>query len=499
VNLKRNLLANYLGQGWSAFIGIIFVPSYIKILGMESYGLIGFFSILVAWMTLLDMGLTPTLNREIARYKAGAISDQKILDLIRSIEWICLLAGIVILLAVFTLAPIISLRWLKITQLPHDEVVWAIRVMGLVIAARIFEELYRAAIRGMQYQVWLNATQSILATIRWVGALIVLIMVSPTIQAFFIWQAIVSLISVAIYRHKTYTWLPIIPYKGVFKMQSIIEIRRFAGGMAAITLLSLILTQVDKFLLSGMLSLDNFGYYTLAGVVAGGLTQLISPINAAIFPKFTELVTSGDQPSLASNFHNASQLMAFIIVPPAFVLTIFSSEILELWTANLILAENAAPILTLLTLGVLLNGFMNIPYMLLLSHGLTGFSVRINLFSAVFIVPLILILVPVYGVIAAGWIWILLNAINLFGSTNLMYRYVLKKERWKWYRYSVFQPLIFGSLAAVFCRWMFTNWTSNFYAVINIFATLLILVVTLALVTPLVRQKLFKKLNLLGS
>ena len=124
---------------------------------------------------------------------------------------------------------------------------------------------------------------------------------------------------------------------------------------------------------------------------------------------------------------------------------------------------------------------------------------EIFLFSAVFIVPLILILVPVYGVIAAGWIWILLNAINLFGSTNLMYRYVLKKERWKWYRYSVFEPLIFGSLAAVFCRWMFTNWTSNFYAIINIFATLLILVVTLALVTPLVRQKLFKKLNLLGS
>ena len=43
--LKRNLIANYVGQGWAALIGLVFIPLYIKYLGIESYGLIGLFAV----------------------------------------------------------------------------------------------------------------------------------------------------------------------------------------------------------------------------------------------------------------------------------------------------------------------------------------------------------------------------------------------------------------------------------------------------------------------
>ena len=39
----------------------------------------------------------------------------------------------------------------------------------------------------------------------------------------------------------------------------------------AITFLSLLLMQVDKILLSRLLTLESFGYYALAGVVANAL------------------------------------------------------------------------------------------------------------------------------------------------------------------------------------------------------------------------------------
>ena len=53
-------------------MGLIFVPVYIKYLGIESYGLIGFFASMQAWFALLDMGMTPTLGREIARFTGGS-------------------------------------------------------------------------------------------------------------------------------------------------------------------------------------------------------------------------------------------------------------------------------------------------------------------------------------------------------------------------------------------------------------------------------------------
>jgi O-antigen/teichoic acid export membrane protein len=94
--LKHNLIANYLGQGWVAIMGLAFIPFYIKYLGIESYGLIGFFALLQAWLSLLDIGMTPTLEREMARLTGLAHSAQLIRDLLRSIEVIAFAIAILI-------------------------------------------------------------------------------------------------------------------------------------------------------------------------------------------------------------------------------------------------------------------------------------------------------------------------------------------------------------------------------------------------------------------
>src|ERR1035437_5965996 len=88
MSLKRNVVANYFGQGWSALMSLAFVPLYIRYLGIESYGLIGIFALLQAWLALLDIGMKPALGREMARFTAGAHNSQSIRDLARSIELI---------------------------------------------------------------------------------------------------------------------------------------------------------------------------------------------------------------------------------------------------------------------------------------------------------------------------------------------------------------------------------------------------------------------------
>ena len=76
MHLKKNIIANYLGQGWRALLGLAFIPLYIKYLGVEAYGLIGIFAILQAWLGLLDMGMKPALGREMARFTGGAVDAQ---------------------------------------------------------------------------------------------------------------------------------------------------------------------------------------------------------------------------------------------------------------------------------------------------------------------------------------------------------------------------------------------------------------------------------------
>ena len=85
-SVRLNVFANLFGQGWRTAMGIVFVPFYIAILGIEAYGLIAIFTLLQAWLTILDMGMRPTLNREMARFLGGAHDAQSIRNVLRTME-----------------------------------------------------------------------------------------------------------------------------------------------------------------------------------------------------------------------------------------------------------------------------------------------------------------------------------------------------------------------------------------------------------------------------
>jgi hypothetical protein len=205
---KKNLAANYIGQGWVALMGLAFIPLYIKYLGIEAYGLIGLFAVLQSWLTLLDMGMTPTLGREMARFTGGGKSIESIRDLLRSIEVVAFIVAFLIAGSIFFGANWIAVNWLKSDSISAVTVANAFVVMGIVTALRFVEGIYRSAIIGMQRQILFNIINAGMATIRGLGAVIILKWVSPTIQVFFLWQGGLSILTLLLLGVATYKSLP---------------------------------------------------------------------------------------------------------------------------------------------------------------------------------------------------------------------------------------------------------------------------------------------------
>lgn len=452
-SLKKNILANYLGQGWAALMGIIFIPSYINYLGIESYGLIGILAIMQSLFVLFDMGMTATLNREMARYTAGAHTVQSIWDLLRSIEVICIVIALLIVLSIFFCSSWLSVHWLQFKTLPAEKVAQAISLMGFVVALRFIESLYRGAIVGLQRQVLLNVAGSILATLRGVGAVCVLVWVAPNIEIFFIWQGLVSVLTIIVFICSVYCYLPSYTQSAKFSWVQLKNIRQFAGGIMASTLLAVLLTQEDKIILSHLLNLEMFGYYTLAGTVVGVLSQLTNPIIQAYYPQFTELVSKKDSVRLIALYHQAAQLISVIVPPAAFMLMFFGEDLLILWTGNVTLAHNVAPIMALLVLGTLLNALMHIPSILTLAYGWPGFAVCQNIIAVLILAPAIWWATACYGAIGAAWIWVLLNSGYVLISAHFMYRRLLQTEKWRWYLHDIIFPAL-GALNMTIFFWI---------------------------------------------
>jgi O-antigen/teichoic acid export membrane protein len=440
MSLKRNLLANYLGQGWTALMGLVFVPLYIKYLGMEAYGLIGLFAVLQAWLSLLDMGMTPTLNREIARYMAGAHSTASIRDLVRTFEIVC--SGIALLLVIIigSSSAWIARDWLNVQALPAEDVARAISLMGMVAALRFVEGLYRGALLGSQKHVWLNLVSAIFATFRGLGAVILLIWVAPTIQTFFLWQMSISAMTVLVLRWGAHRSLPVLSRRPVFSVRAFSNVWKFAGGMFVTTVLALLLTQIDKLLLSRLLSLEAFGTYMFASAVAGVLFQLIGPIAQSYYPRFTELVTHGDEKAISAAYHQAAQLMTIVLVPAGLALTVFGEPLLLSWTRNNSLTEAASPIVAVLAVGTIFNGWMHIPYMMQLANGWTSLTMWVNVVAAAVLVPAIFVVVPRFGPIGAAWAWLVVNAGYVAFEMHFMHVRLLRGQKWEWFVRDILIP-----------------------------------------------------------
>ena len=433
MSLKRNVVANYLGQGWSALMAIAFVPVYIKYLGIEAYGLIGLFVVIQAWLALLDMGMTPTLTREMARFEAGEHSPQAIGDLLRTLEIVCVGVAVLICGGMALAANWLVNHWLQADGLAPQAMQTAVYIAAFVIALRFVEGLYRGAIFGLQRQVWFNAANAAVSTVRGVGVIGVLAWVAPSVEAFLLWQLALAIVPVVLYAWKTHSVLPRAPQRVRFSSRALADVGRFAGGMMGTTALVLLLTQVDKILLSRMLSLEAFGYYALASAVAAALQMLLGPITAAVYPRMVVLVSANDASPLVTLFHFAAQMITVALAPAALVLVFHAQGALFAWSGDAVLAARAAPVLSVLVLGTLLNGLLHVPYQLQLAHGWTGLAIKTNLVAVAVLVPAILWLVPIYGGIAAAWIWVALNAGYVVVSAPLMFRRLVPAEQRTWY------------------------------------------------------------------
>jgi O-antigen/teichoic acid export membrane protein len=449
MSLKKNVVANYVGQGWAAVMGIAFVPLYVKALGAETFGLIGVFAILQAWMTLLDLGLTPTLNREMALLRAGLRMSNYIRDLLRSLEAIFGVVALMMIAAVCALAPWLARGWLRADTLSPELVTDSLRLMSFVLATRWLEQIYRGALQGLQDQVWLNTAQALLATLRWAGAYVLVAFICPSIIAFFLWQGAVSILTSVVLVRRTYSLLPAGTRRGQFNLSVLRDVGGFAGGMFVGAWLSFVLTQADKLAISKLLPLDQLGYYMVASAVASGLLQLVTPLNTAVLPRLTELIANEDSSGLAQTYQRACEWMSAVVIPIGLALTFFAEPMLLAWTGDVALVATVAPMLALLALGTLFNALMNIPYMLQLAHGWTGLSIQINLVAVLLIVPMNIYLVPRYGPIGAAAGWLALNAGYLLVGAHLMHRRLLPTGKWPWYRAAIGPPLVAGALVGI--------------------------------------------------
>ena len=442
--LKANIIANIAGQGWFVLLSLLCTPFLIKLLGVEAYGLIAFYALLQNFMQILDLGMGPTLNREVARSwspSSGGNSGEFAAFVVTMERWYWIL-GSTVGLALFFLAPYVVATWLRPDQLSSEELTQSARLISLLACLQWPLGFYQNGLLGMQRQVALIAFQVVFGTMSTVGGVLFVWLGPRSIAGLLTWQVTVMLLQLCALAG--YFWFRIALPKNKLHVdpKSLRGKWGFSLGMSGIAVTGLVLTHLDKVVLSRLLTLEYFGYYTLAGTLARGLYVLITPVFNAYFPRFSNLASDDDKAKIRISYHGAAQVMSTLILPVAAIIALFSEQIALLWLHNSQVARSVAPIATLLVIGTCLNGLMNIPFALQLANGYTKIGFYINCGLVVVLVPAILFFTIRYGAIGGAAMWAAVNGLYLIVGVPVTHKYLLSGEAARWFKSDVLPPLV---------------------------------------------------------
>lgn len=450
MRLGKNLFAGLANSALTALVGLAATPGYLHFLGIERYGVVGVFLAVQALLSLLDMGLSPTLNREVARATASG-EWEPVRGLFVCLARLFAVVAVLVFVVLLGGAPWLAAHWLRPQTLDVGEVAGALAWMGLAVSCRWPAGLYASVINGSQRLALSSSFSSAYAVLSAAGALAMLAWFEGTLQVFFAWQALAALLYTLALRHAA--WRIVGGRAGA--RPAWVELRRvwrFSAGLGLIAVTSVVFTQLDKVLLSRLLSLEGFGRYALATLVAGGIYVLVTPVFNAIYPRYSALVAAGEEHSLWRLHRLGTNLMVALVFPLALALGVMSRPLLALWTQDPIVAGAVAPVVTLLCAGTALHSVMYLPYALQLARGLPRLSIHINLVMIVLLVPLMLMLTLAFGEVGAAGAWLALHVLYVLLGTWVTHRHLYPGRGGVWLARDVGLPLLLTLLVGLLAR-----------------------------------------------
>ena len=437
--MKRNLVASIIGTAVSGMVAVVLVPLYVRHLGIEGFGLIAFYTSVSVVVTLLDLGFGAAVNREVARRAAG---DAR--GVITAAQ--PLYAGIAALTgaALFLLAPWMATQWFSPHELSPETVATTLRLLAGAVALRFLYGLYSSALLGAQRHVPLNVVVTVAAALRAAAALVLFRVFEADVRAVMAAELVIAALQTLAAAALVYRFLPRTDAPaGLGALWS------FARKAAAIGILSGLVSQVDKLVVSKVLPLATFGGYAVAVTIGAIVMTAMQPFHAAAFPRLTQLAARREHDELARLYSRATRTMAAILFPLAVMAAFFMRELIAMWSGSPALAEEIRLAAVLVVAGSALYALTTLMYSLQLAHGWMTPSLVLNAVALAVLVPVSAWSASRFGAIGPAATWFGVQAVVLVADAVATHGRLL--PHYSWLR-DVAPPLLASLVVAAMSR-----------------------------------------------
>ena len=399
--IARNTILNLFGYGTPLLVALVKIPILIKGLEAERFGVLTLVWVLISYIGLFDLGLGRALIKLIAE-KLGANKKDEIPTLIWTGLSIMFCTGVIVggVTAVF-------LPWFVkvLLNIPLDlqkETLKAFYLIAGFVPIIVLSIALRGILEAHQRFDLTNIVRIPLGIFTFLAPVLVL----PFSTSLFHIVALIltgRMLACIVQAGFCFRIVPSLGNKIAFESKMAGVLVRFGGWMTITNIISPIMIYLDRFFISGIISVSAVAYYATPSEVVTKLTLIAGAMMAVFFPTFSSVFMQ-DKNYAARLFAKGVKYVFMIIFPLSLFIVVLSYEGLSIWLGSEF-AEKSTMVMQVLSLGVLFLCLGQVPYALIQGAGRPDITAKLHLIEIPFYIVVLFIMINWYGIKGASIAW----------------------------------------------------------------------------------------------
>ena len=403
--VARNIAANFIVIGWLSLLSILAIPVYIKLLGVSEWGIVAACASLQLLFNFIDAGFSQIVPKWVAREANDKVSLRNYVTLFRKVY-----LGLSILMLAFLQlnAEYLAHSWFQVAPDQSEKLELAIRIIAFQMLFQFVNNLHIGLWHGMQRQVLASLSVGGFGTLKHVATMSVLYFGTADALSYASTFAVAAMLEVV-----TNAWLVrrMLGSSGKNQSLNLIKLKPFLMEVSVLSggiVVGLMVSQLDRFILSRTVPLEDFGVYTVVATLALAFLQLQAPITRAYFPLLVQDIQNMGR---VSSIRMKRLVRGSLILStlPALLACLFAAPLLSFWLQDSRFVEVGQRPMQLLLLAVAVNTVYGCIYQVMIASGSSHLVLKFNLVAfavAGVVATTVTASDSSTGILLGGFIWL---------------------------------------------------------------------------------------------
>lgn len=411
---------NLIGQGFIVFVALFSIPLLIRGLGIERFAVLTLAWAITGYFSIFDLGISRGITKSISE-KLGEGDLKEIPSIVWTGIFMMLIIGITGTLILSTISSYLVMQVLEIPKKLQDETLKAFILLSFSIPIVIITSSFRGILEAYQRFDYMNYIRIPLGALTYFSPLILLLF---TKNLFYIIGTLVLVRTIELLLNCFFCFriLPELAHKIDIKRSLLKPLIKFGSWITISNIIGPLLTYMDRFLISSMITINAVAYYATPYEVNSRLMIIPSAIVGVLFSAFG--ATYNQNRELTGKIFFGGLKYTYLLIFPLILLIIsFAKEGLSLWLGNEFAIESTI-VLQILVFGQLFNSLSFMPTGLIQASGRPDLTAKINMIELPIYLLILYWLVNGYGIKGAALAYLLRSVfetitLNLFANNFL--------------------------------------------------------------------------------